>query len=259
MEISNSSIKKINKLYYGHSYKESVVDKQEKLSLVKWALNKLKHSMLRGSKVCYTPEEVSRLVSKARGLVPKQPRPTTRCDFTMDATGQSKWNMDHPYCVSRESWEELAHKVCGELGLVVDIKEIGCDLVFDLSRKVINPNLLLAFSVRQEACKMNWVVKRSEEECKLDWTLLLEKLPECALNFKTYLKLVECKLNYNTILEVYKCGLSFEVKDDGAYLKSLTRSYKLDSIQFKTLVDSSKSSLLEFTTTIEKFKEDFNK
>jgi hypothetical protein len=92
--------------------------------------------------------------------------------------------------------------------------------------------VLLAISVYTEARKnLKLEVNRTEDECKLDFKLLLEKVPECNLDLKLYTTLVkQHKCTYDMIETLYKEGLSLHIPNGVPELKTPVDSYDLTTL-----------------------------
>lgn len=78
----------------------------------------------------------------------------------------------------------------------------------------------------KEACDLGLKITRTEQECKIDYDLLLEK-HNCNLKYRTYLKLIKCNISFNLINEALSSGLNLSVRSNTPYLTTPMGEYEL--------------------------------
>lgn len=271
--ISELTGKYLGQLKYGYHVDQDIKSDLEKGVIILDEIKRIKNVIKEDSLTCICVANAQLIVEKANNFYKRcnlKLSKSCRNDQYTDVSKKDQWNFSNPYCVSRQSWEELAHRVCGELGLMVEITQNTCDFLFDVSRDVISCDLLYAMSVYSaEVCKYNLTITRSKKECKLDWKMLTEKHPTCDLNYKQYAELcLGNNISYDIIAEVYNSGLTFEIENKTPYLCSPTSGdfkYAFDSFTFKTCLSSRDFTMkkLEFklsTTELKsKYLSDYNK
>lgn len=169
-------------------------------------------------------------------------------EVTVDNSNKEVWEMNNPNCVNRKTWEKIAYKICNKYQLNIDIEktDLICNVAFDIIRNTISCDILTSISVQQKMCEHNIEIQRNEEECAIDYKLLIEKYPDCNLTRKDFFYLVNNKYSYELISMVYDTNLKFEVYGNGEIkLISPTYTYSLpDDLRFKEIVVNKTSNSL---------------
>lgn len=207
----------------------------------------------------------------------------TRQDQLVDKSGKDAWIANHPACVSRESWERIAYRICKAFNLDVRVikdsnddceleinvlsKEQICDLSFEVVRNLIPCDIIIAISVYKEMCDLDLKITRTEEECKIDFDILRSQL-NCDLDLKTYRSLIACNLSFDVIRTVYQNGCSFVQDGAEVLLVSALNKYPLSSLNFNGQINPAnikkfniqKSEYLKNPKSfIDKLKSDYGK
>lgn len=159
--------------------------------------------------------------------------------LTIDGSKFNTWISKNPYCAPVDSWEKLSYFVCGKLDIDIEVEEIKCNLTFEIVRETIPLNTLAGLSIGNLAKKNGYSNKRTNDECRLDWEILVEEENKCNLNYDVYLQLIrDCNLTYDVIREAYGCGLGFTVTNGKYQLVGKNSSYDLSEIKFKSPITS---------------------
>jgi len=247
LKITELSNCKINELKYGFVCKNDPDFLISKISLQKWVLensNKFTNCLCL-SDINFIKEDLTRIVDCNY---------LDRKDLIIDKSNQQSWNTENPYCISRERWEEMVYKVCGDLSLEIEIKK-GCDFVFDIYSKNISCDLIAGLSVYSKQCEVKFeknVV--SSKECKLQFDKLVKDIPSCDLNYKLYNKLVnKCNVKHNLIAEAYSCGLKFDIDGNCPIIKSKNSSHNLCDFKFKNILYDVSCEFLIDKPNVQKF------
>jgi hypothetical protein len=182
-------------------------------------------------------------------------------EVSVDNTKREEWEKNNPACVSRKQWEKIALKICNQyrLEFVVDKVEANCEaditveemntvceLAFDITKKIIDCEVITAISIQQKMCDLNITVERSKDECVLDYKILIEKYNTCELSLKEYITLIDEKFSFEIISAIYDKDLSLEVTSQGVYLKTPMSNYLIGKdIKFKeVIVDSTTKDII---------------
>ena len=235
------SREKLNNLFYGYKCAADIDTEIKKLSTYKEVLDRTKISFLHIGKSCNDDETIQRVVERVNKVIGKTSCPKKRLDIKIDDSGLDRYMLSRPACISYDSWNTFSRKICGKIGFTLTAERQTCNVMFEISSKIIPCDLLYSLSVHRELCNTRYKVKRSAAECKLDWKLLLEGNNSCDLDFKTYMCYVkDDNLSYPIIDKVYKSGLSLAKVDGETILCSPLDNYKLTEItptSLKTLLD----------------------
>lgn len=165
--------------------------------------------------------------------------------LTIDSSKTNSWLVSHPYCAPVELWEKLAYYVCGKLNIEIEVEEIKCNLTYEIIKESIPLEVLSGLSIGSLTKKNKIFNKRSSDECKLDWEILVED-QSCDIDYDVYISLVQdCNLSYDIIAEAYKCGLSFSLVNGQCYLEGKNLTYKINDINFNSPITSLETLELE--------------
>lgn len=248
--------------------KEGLVEKHEyatelvmlqKLILYRIPILRYKERLIHEGKQCLTPEALQLIFEKARhmlgtGYSPerslhyslKNNIPSLEDGLTIDDSKLNNWLIKNPYCAPVNEWEKLAYHICGLLDIQIDVEEIKCNLTFDIIKEALPLKVVSGLSLAQVAAKNKFLNVRTEDECKLDWELLVEEIPDCSMDYDVYVSLVkDCNLTFDIIKDAYECGLSFDIKNGQTYLNGKTFQYDLSEINFNSLITNYKSLKVE--------------
>ena len=169
-------------------------------------------------------------------------------DLACDKSKKDKWNLENPYCIAREKWEELLYYVTGDITFSENTKSvlrsISVDSVFE--EKKFNITFGIAYSqvlcaITSQAssyehlceiiankklytkfCKIQSITKETLNNCLILYNEItdtnlckisfdkLVKNPLCNLDFEVYLKLINCGLTTSFIEYVYTCGIQLD-------------------------------------------------
>lgn len=169
-------------------------------------------------------------------------------EVTVDNTNRESWEVNNPSCVSRKQWEKIALKICHEykLDFIVENIDKACDIAFDITKKVIDCEVLTAISVQQKMCELNIKVDTNPDKCSAEYKLLIEKYPECNLTKREYITLLDKNFSFEVISSVYDKKLKLEVDSRGnTNLVSPLNNYSIQKdLQFKEIIVDSKTKSL---------------
>jgi hypothetical protein len=244
--------------------KENLVDKfdatveeskLEKLVILREPILRYKNRLINEGKQCLTSGAIQLIFEKARHLLGVGYSPERSLQYTLnsnvplledgltiDDSKLNSWLLKNPYCAPVNEWEKLAYHICGNLDIQIDVEEIKCNLTFDIVKEALPLSVVSGLSLAQIAMKNKFLNIRTEDECKLDWELLVEEIPGCDMDYDVYIKLVkDCNLTFDIVKDAYECGLSFTVKDGQTYLNGKTFQYDLSEINFNSLITNYKS------------------
>lgn len=258
--ITELSFQKVQSLFYPGYYCAVDIDNEtNKLNILKDSLSRVKLSFLHIRKSCLDDKTIQLIVEKTVRIIGKGVCPEKRVDFIIDDSGLNAYMVAHPACITYDSWNKFANFICGAIGVTITAEVEKCDFVFEVSRKIIPCNVLFALSVHREMCDLKFKVNRTKDECAIDYTLLIEQVPECNLNFKTYLSYVhKHNLSFPIIKEIYSSGLTLATIEDDVTICTPINNYSL-----KEITPTSLQELLDlgFVVELTKFdiKQDYRK
>lgn len=249
------------KYLYGYYMNEQYYsDAINKLEDYLWVFKKLKEQLIFTGEACVSYDKIKSLNEQVNNII------GNNCNdiipvIKIDNSREDDWVFKNPFCRSYESWEKWSKFYCGKLKLNLNIEEEKIpNLILEISREIINPDVLLSITAYKEANNLNLEINRTKEENKLDFKLLKEDLGELDLTEYNYSDLVlSFNLSYDIIKTIYSSGLSLEKKNNEVYLKTPMSSYKLndlsDEVDFKFLEKLG----LKTTTTIKNLLQDYKK
>lgn len=233
LKLSKCNLDYLKYRYSSSPYTEvELRDKLDRLVTYREVLTRLKDQILSGVCNCLDKESYSCLMEKVTRLVGKNCKPVY-VDYTIDNSNEEEWVMKCPFCRSYENWEKWSKFFAGKLNLQINADtEVLTNLILEISREIITPNVLLAISVYTEVREnLNLEISRSTEEIKLDFELLIEQVPNFDLNLSIYTELIEKhKLSFDIIKTVYDEGLSLEVDQEEVQLRTPVNAYTLAEI-----------------------------
>jgi hypothetical protein len=252
--------------------------KLEKLILYRTAIRRYKHRLIRSENLehkCNCSSKIQRIFENARQLLGvgysleksihyslSTNVPELEDGLIIDSTKLNSWLVKNPYCAPVDQWEKLAHYVCGTLGVEIEVEEIKCNLTFDIVKESVPLGVLSGLSIGKLAAKNGIHNIRTEDQCKLDWEILVEEITTCDISYDLYLQLVkDCNLSYDVIREAYDCGLSFSTRNGKHQLIGKNFTYNLSDIDFKSPITTYSSlnlsgSQLSTTNSLDKSKLD---
>lgn len=236
------SKKILNNLHFGYGCADNEQETITKLTCYKWVLEQTKLRLYNGGTNCLDDNQLQCIIEAVSGLTIKAPCGVNECrtDLKVDDSNLDDWLVQFPQCCTYSEWERFSKRYCKGLGITFGGLEIEkeCDFVFEVTKEIIPQCILTSLSIVYEAtCDPNLTVNRNEQECKIDWKILLEQTPKCDLDFNTYLELVDCKLTYDIIKQTYDNQCRLEVKNESAYLISPTnKSYNISDISFSRIL-----------------------
>lgn len=271
--VDSLSAKKANARSVGFSFTHDAVVKLELLNSYLKILQDENLNISLGGKGCLNCNDLQKLAEKTRQI-------TTNCstssrkDQIVDDSKEAEWISKNPYCVSREKWEELAYRVCGDLRLELVAVQDVCDITFELIRKLIPCDLMVSIAVYKQQCDLGLKIKRTEEECDLDFEILSSET-KCDIDLKTYKTLVEKNFSYDIIRNVYEHGCTLELNDEGEgdveiHLVTPLRKYPIKNLRFSKIPEISNLSKYNIDISgseyiknpnkfIDKLKQDYGK
>lgn len=241
-KISEYSKSFLDDLKYGFKCKPDTQFNINKLSAQKWVLENLSKF-----KNCFCDSDLQIIKEDIQTTV--SCKPICKKDLIIDDSLVLEWNKNNPYCISKELWETLVYKVCGELSIKVDIST-ACNLIFDIYTEEKHCDLINSISIKNhEKCELDFKAQiTKKDECKLEFKKLIQIHPKCNLTLHKYTKLInECNLNFDIINEIYNCNLKVQFKNSTPYLYTKSSNYCIQDLKFN--VKDKSCSLKE---TIEK-------
>jgi hypothetical protein len=249
----------------------------EKLLVLKKSISRHKNRLLRSvnlnkvSKSCISDKKVQKIFEQAKHLLgigysPEKSLhyilasniPVLEDGLIIDSSNLNSWLVEYPYCAPIELWEKLAYRICGKLNIDIVVEEIKCNLTYDIIKESLPLEVLSGLSIGNITKRNNILNKRSSDECKLDWEILVEE-QDCDIDYDVYISLVEqCNLTYDIVAEAYKCGLSFKLDNGQCILEGKNFSYNLTDINFGspiTSLETLEEDGIKFSTnTLERVK-----
>lgn len=213
-------------------YESSLKDKISKLNTYYKILNRLKDQSLSGYEICLDKESLQCLIEKIIRIIGKNCVPELK-DYCIDKSREDEWVVKNPYCRSYEDWEKWSKFLCEKLHLNISSEtEKLTSLILEITQETITPNVLLAISAYTEVREnLNLKISRSDDEIKLDFKLLLEKIPSCNLNLNIYQEMIKNhKLSFDIVKTIYDEGLSLELTKQNVELKTPVNVYNLSQL-----------------------------
>lgn len=237
----NYSNKEYNFKKYGyHTNRKNILEDFENLYLYKEVLLRYKNSLLFGNFPCISCSSLQKIVEKVKKITGSECKPRDRKDIQKDSCNILTWNKANPYCISRDRWEELAYRVCSEIGLNIQSTQIVCQVYFELESNPIMCNVLYEISKYKQDCSIGYKLNLSEEQCAIYYNILSE-LKSCDLSFKQYSHLIDCNINPTMISTIYDCGMRIKISEENMecpILISLTgQQINICDIDFNAITD----------------------
>lgn len=230
-KLQQLSYKKIKALKYNYFCEEDIDEQVNEINIFIRSLNRIKTSFLHIERYCLPEDRIQAIIEKSIKIAGKTPCPKNRLDIVIDETQLNKYLLSAPRCVSYDTWNKFSRYLCGKLGFTLKVEKEMCDISFELTRKIISCNLMYALSIKRDLCNLGYSIKKTKDECKVEYKILLEQVPNCDLEFKTFLSFTnKHQLSYPIIKEVYESGLSLLEVDGDAVLCSPINNYKLTEI-----------------------------
>lgn len=239
----------------GYSFTPEAELKLETLRSYLHVLDDEYENIVLGGKPCLDCNKLQRLAEKTR-LLSLSCDTSDRKDQKTDSSAEAAWIAKNPYCVSREKWERLAYKVCGDLKLSLSSVEAVCDITFELIRKLIPCDIMVSIAVYKQQCDLDLHINRTEEECDIDFEILSTETT-CDLDLKTYKTLIANNMSYDVIRNVYENGCTLELNDSAeVMLVTPMRKYEVNEFQFKDIPDITKLKKLDVDISDSKYLQD---
>ncbi len=250
-KITTLSEKVINNLQHKHPITDLEVDSLKRLIVYKEAILRYKNRLIRSESLnthCICNKNIQKIFENAKNLLGVGYSPERSLQYLLnsnipqledglliDDSNFNSWISKNPYCAPVDSWEKLSYFVCGKLDIDIEVEEIKCNLTFEIVKETIPLNTLAGLSIGNLARKNGYSNKRTNDECLLDWEILVEEENKCDLNYDLYLQLIrDCNLTYDVIREAYSCGLSFTTTNGKYKLVGKNSSYDLSEINFNS-------------------------
>lgn len=228
----------------------SFEEKSDKLFTYDRILEKVKEQTLSGNEVCLDRYSLQCLIEKVTNIIGKNCM-VELCNYDIDTSREEEWVMKYPFCRTYEDWEKWAKYFAGKLNLELksDTEQLN-NIILEVTRETISPNVLLAISAYTEVRdNLNVEVSRSDEQIRLDFEILMEKVSGFDLDLKIYSELIKNhKLSFDIVKTVYDEGLRLNSDSGGCYLVTPLSSYNLN--QLSGDIDPSYLSRFGMTTTI---------
>jgi hypothetical protein len=235
-EQSKLSEKYLSELYRKYSnsatYESNIKNRIKRLSVYHSIIRRLKQQVLCGSSICLDRVSLQGLVEKITRLVGKNCHISNN-DYLIDDSKEEQWVIKRPFCRTYEDWEKWAKYFAGKLKLELKTETEQLNkLILEISRETITANVLLALSAYTEAREnLNLEINRSDEEIKLDFELMLEKVSGFDLSLDVYVEMIkDHKLSFDIIKTVYDEGLSLDISGEKVQLKTPINAYTLEEL-----------------------------
>lgn len=242
----------------GYSFTPEAELKLETLRSYLKVLDDEYENIILGGKPCLNCNKLQLLAEKTR-LLSLSCDTSDRKDQKTDSSGETAWIAKNPYCVSREKWERLAYKVCGDLKLSLSSVETVCDITFEIIRKLIPCDIMVSIAVYKQQCDLDLRISRTEEECEIDFEILAE---ETTVDFdlSTYKTLIANNMSYDVIRTVYENGCTIELNDSAEImLVTQMRKYAVKDLDFNGIPDITKLKKLDVDISDSKYLHDPHK
>lgn len=227
-KIVEYSISYLNDLKYGFKCKPDTQFNINKLSAQKWVLENLSKF-----KNCFCNSDLQFIKEDIQTTVNCKPK--CKLDLIVDDSNIQEWNVNNPYCISKELWETLVYKVCGELSMDIDIST-ACNLIFDIYTEEKQCLIVEQISVKNnEQCSIDFKpIITKKEDCKIEFKKLIEENKNCDLTLHKYTKLInQCNLDYDIINSIYSCNLKIQFKNNKPYLYTKSGNYCIEDLKFE--------------------------
>lgn len=209
-----------------------IIKKIDKLFTYKDILVRLKERVLAGCDPCMDRKQVQQLMEKITDILGKNCK-NRYCNIIIGESREEEWVIKKPYCRTYQEWEKWSKYICEQLDLELKFEIVKRpDFILDIVTQTIKPEVLLALSVYTEVRdKLNLEINRSEEQTKLDFELLVEKIPNIDLDLKVYAELVnKYKLSFDIIKTIYENGLNLQITTKGVEMKTPINIYNISQL-----------------------------
>ena len=218
----------------------------KKLTIFKDSLQKFYTAITNGYAVCLCPNEIQLIIEEVLDLINIGCCTSSeRCDIEIDDTNREMWILDNPYCVSYDSWEILARKICPKFEISSLYLPDAGKLLYTLkSYELIRERAdlsseLISFGndVRYFRSLDCWDVTATVDGCEFDYKVTSKEIEDCILKYNISAATVEkcltlgidvreldtCLFNYNLLVKETKCDISFDT-----YVKLLSCNFSYD-------------------------------
>lgn len=166
----------------------------------------------------------------------------------ISSNNKEQWEEANPECTSRKTWEKIAYKICNKYQIDISVEKIdkACDIAFEITKNIINCDVLTLISIQQKMCELDIKVETNKDKCNIDYKLLLEKHPTCQLSKKEYITLIDSGYSFEILSELYNNKVSLEIDSKGKVtLISPINKYSLpEDLRFKEIVLDDKKNLV---------------
>ena len=239
----------------GYSFTPEAELKLETLRSYLHVLDDEYENIILGGKPCLDCNKLQLLAEKTRKLSTSCDT-SARIDQKTDSSAEAAWIAKNPYCVSREKWEKLAYKVCGEFKLSLTSVETVCDITFEIIRKLIPCDIMVSIAVYKQQCDLDLRITRTEEECEIDFEILAEEV-NLDLDLAQYQTLIANNMSFDVVKTVYENGCTLQVNDSAEImLVTPMNKYKVKELDFKGIPDISKLKKLDVDISDSKYLHD---
>lgn len=268
-QIEKYSKSRISNLRFAFNTSKTVDEDILKLTYYSKILESYRRSLYHNCNFHLCNCKVNRIINKVKNIVGKQPINKCREDILVEE--RPSWILANPQCVAYAKWEKLAHQVCFDLSMdieLVDLKDLS-SLIYDISMNSLVCDIVAAFSVFDKVCKLTYNtdisspdcsitfdINKSKKECELNYQSLIETT-SCDLSYKKYINLLECKLNHSIIADVYGKSLRLDIIDGNPHLVTSSNNYNICDLNF-TEVSNKDCEVLSFKPQVTKYLNSYN-
>lgn len=227
----------INQAFYSDNANCCRDEKENVVDL--WILNQIRDSIINGSEICLTEDEVSKIASFLIREGHCDMKIHSRKDISF--VQSSSYIAENPNCLGGPAWFRFANMVCDVMKVDIKIEPLSCiadmtskskmaSLIYDIQIEQITCDFAYVASVYAENCKTEFDLKREKIDCEMDIGLISEKIncettsdisiieqckenfeinisPICDMTFDTYLELLDCKMNTDLMVRLLDCNI----------------------------------------------------
>jgi len=220
---------------YREKCEEDIDEKVSEITTVIETLESdLKQRNIKGDiTLCLDNEAIQCLIEKGKGLSGVNCKPYIPKLIQTNEDNLEEWTLKNPRCVSYQDWQKASYYFCDDVDLKLSIpKEDICDLVLELITESISCDIILAAKVfKEEKKKIDLKLSVDKQQCKVEFKLLHEKIPNCNIDLKTYIELTECNVTFDVIRTVYEHNnLELKVHKGTVMLKTPLNKYPLEQL-----------------------------
>lgn len=171
---------------------------------------------------CFCCKTLQSFIEKCQDLVANCCN-TINEDLKCDSSKKDKWDLENPYCVSREKWEELLYYVTGNITFSEEVKSIlrtisvesvfeekNFNITFGIAYAQVLCNITSQATSYEHLCEIISDKKIYSKFCKIQ-SITKETLNNCLVHFNEKTDKDLCKLSYDKLTKTYSCDISFEV------------------------------------------------